>query len=260
MSKPQHPDAETEIIFGINAVNELLQSGNRDVEVFYCEESAGKRIKVLESLARRQGLLIKHLPKAALSRLAGVDRHQGVAVSVAQFNYSPLAALLPSAAVQRHPLPAILALDGVTDPQNLGAILRTAAAAGVAGVIIPERRAAGITPVVARIASGGLEYVKICRVTNLVTALQQCREQGYWIAGTVTAAEGLSVYQADLCRPLVIVVGSEAKGMRPLVRRTCDLLLTIPLRTSIESLNVSAATAVVLFEMLRQQEMAAVGR
>jgi len=247
----------TDLIFGVNAVHEALLSRNRTMEVLYCAEHAGKRVADLENLAKRQGIVIKHLPKAALDRLADHERHQGVILKVSPVVYYPLKELLVPEGSDGRELEIILALDGVTDPQNLGSILRTAAAAGVYGVIIPERRAAGITPTVARIASGGLEYVKVCKVKNLVNALQEGRRQGYWIAGTVAASDELSMYQADLCRRLILVVGSEDKGIRPLVRKNCDFLINIPLHSPLDSLNVATATAVVLFEIKRQQLLAA---
>lgn len=246
----------TDLIFGVNTVKEVLLSANRTIEVLYCTEHAGQRVAALENLARRQGIVIKRLPKAAMDRLADHERHQGVVLKVSPAVYCPLKELFVPDDSDREKLETIIALDGITDPQNLGSILRTAAAAGVYGVIIPERRAAGITPTVARIASGGLEYLKICRVKNLVKALQEGRRQGYWIAGTV-ASDELSIYQADLCRRLVVVIGSEDKGIRPLVLKNCDFLINIPLHSPLDSLNVATATAVVLFEIKRQQLPAA---
>jgi len=249
--------AGTELLFGINAIKEAIQSGTRTLEVLYCNEHSGNRIAVLEDLAKQRGVLTKRLPKAAMDRMAGYERHQGVILKVSPAVYYTLKELLIPEGSDGRELEIILALDGVTDPQNLGSILRTAAAAGVYGVIIPERRAAGITPTVARIASGGLEYVKVCKVKNLVNALQEGHKQGFWIAGTVAASDGLSIYQADLCRRLILVVGSENKGIRPLVRKNCDFLINIPLHSPLDSLNVATATAVVLFEVKRQQLLAA---
>ena len=247
--------AGTELVFGINAVKEVILSANRTIEVLHCDEHAGKRVVDLENLARQQGIVIKRLPKAAMDRLADHERHQGVILKVSPAVYCPLKELFVSEGADRGKLETIIALDGITDPQNLGSILRTAAAAGVSGVIIPERRAAGITPTVARISSGGLEYLKVCRVKNLVNALQEGRRQGFWIAGTVAADES-SIYQADLCRRLVVVIGSEDKGIRPLVLKNCDFLINIPLYSPLDSLNVATATAVVLFEIKRQQLLA----
>ena len=243
-------------MLGINAVKEVLLSANRTIEVLYCTEYAGNRIAVLESLAKQHGVLTKRLPKAAMNRLADHERHQGVILKVSPAVYCFLKELFVSDDSDGGKPETIIALDGITDPQNLGSILRTAAAAGVSGVIIPERRAAGITPTVARIASGGLEYLKVCRVKNLVNALQEGRRQGFWIAGTVAADES-SIYQTDLRRRLIVVIGSEDKGIRPLVMKNCDFLINIPLYSPLDSLNVATATAVVLFEIKRQQLPAA---
>ncbi len=244
-------------MLGINAVKEVLLSANRTIDVLYCTEYAGNRIAVLEGLAKQHGVPTKRLPKAAMNRLADHERHQGVILKVSPAVYCFLEELfVPDNSDGGRP-ETIIALDGVTDPQNLGSILRTAAAAGVSGVIIPERRAAGITPTVARIASGGLEYLKVCRVKNLVNALQEGRRQGFWIAGTVAADESSSIYQTDLRRRLIVVIGSEDKGIRPLVMKNCDFLINIPLYSPLDSLNVATATAVVLFEIKRQQLLAA---
>jgi len=244
----------TELVFGINAVKEVILSANRTIEVLYCAEHAGKRVADLENLARQQGIVIKRLPKAAMDRIAGHERHQGAILKVSPVVYCSLKELFIPEGSDGEKFETIIALDGVTDPQNLGSILRTAAAAGVSGIIIPERRAAGITPTVARIASGGLEYLKVCRVKNLVNALQKGRKEGFWITGTV-ASDGLSIYQADLCRRQIVVIGSEDKGIRPLVLKNCDFLINIPLHSPLDSLNVATATAVVLFEIKRQQLM-----
>lgn len=256
MEQSRSPINNTELILGANAVREILLSASRTIEVLYCDEHAGKRIIELEKLAREQGIVVKRLPKAAMDRLADYGRHQGVVARVSPVSCCSLKELLSVGGDGCPGSKTILALDGVTDPQNLGSIIRTAASAGIVGIIIPERRAAGITPTVVRVASGGLEYLKICRVKNLVNALQEGRRQGFWIAGTVANGDS-SLYDADLCRQLIVVIGSEDKGIRPLVRKNCDFLLTIPLYSPLDSLNVAAATAIVLFEIRRQQQVAA---
>jgi len=238
----------TELVLGINAVREVLLAGSRAVETLYCHEHAGSRLAGLEDLARQRRVPVKRLPKAAMDRLAAHEWHQGVILKVSPADYCPLGELLTAAG--DHDL--VVALDGITDPQNLGSIIRTAAAAGVKGIILPERRAAGITATVARIASGGLEYLRVCRVKNLVQALEEGRRRGFWVAGAV-AAEGQTLYQADLRRRLIVVLGAEDRGIRPLVRKNCDFLVTIPLHSPLDSLNVGTAAAVILFEVKRQQ-------
>lgn len=248
MSQKQTAIPGTDLVLGINAVREVLLAGSRTVETLYCHEHAGSRLAGLEELARQRRVPVKRLPKAAMDRMAAHEWHQGVILKVSPADYCPLEELLTAG--DDHDL--IVALDGITDPQNLGSIIRTAAAAGVKGIILPERRAAGITATVARIASGGLEYLRVCRVKNLVPALEEGRRQGFWVAGAV-AAEGQSLYQADLRRRLIVVLGAEDKGIRPLVRKNCDFLIAIPLHSPLDSLNVGTATAVILFEIRRQQ-------
>ncbi len=241
---------DSALVGGINAVAEILDRSRRPVEVLYLREAAGRRLRELAVQARAAGITVKTVPERQLDRLCGHRHHQGVAVRLGAAAVVPLSRLL--AGLDLVAWPVILAVDEVKDPQNLGAIIRTAAAAGVAGLLLPQRRTAGLTPTVAKVASGGLEHLPVCRVGNLVAALENCRQHGFWIAGTVVSG-GTSIYAADLRRPLVLVVGSEARGLRPLVRRLCDLQLTIPMYSSLDSLNVAAATAVALFEIKRQQ-------
>ncbi|MBN2232214.1 MAG: 23S rRNA (guanosine(2251)-2'-O)-methyltransferase RlmB [Deltaproteobacteria bacterium] len=265
---PHDFGAETDggdIVSGVNAVAELLQAGGRSVAVLYVQESPSARIGPLVVRAEHLRVPVKIVPHAALSRLAATDRHQGVAARVMPVAFEPLEKILTpvpvvlSSGFNVAGPPLLLAVDEVTDPRNLGALLRCAAAAGVSGVLLPERRTVGITPVVTRTAAGGIEYLRFCRVKNLVRALEGCRERGFWTAGTV-AEGGTPLYDVDLDLPLVVVMGSEDRGIRPLVRKNCDLLLTIPFQRPLESLNVAAAAAVVLFEIRRQQRAAAAAR
>ncbi|MBW1645642.1 MAG: 23S rRNA (guanosine(2251)-2'-O)-methyltransferase RlmB [Deltaproteobacteria bacterium] len=245
------------LVGGINAVDEILRRRERPLAVLFCRERPGPRLAALIDRAKAAGATVKTVPDQQLDRLCGHRRHQGVVARVAPVAAVSLEKLLASLDPARQPV--LLAVDEIKDPQNLGSIIRTAAAAGAAGLLLPDRRTAGLSPTVAKVASGGLEYLPVCRVGNLVGALEKCRERGFWLAGTVVDG-GTSIYAADLRRPLVLVVGSEARGLRPLVRRTCDLLLTIPMHAALNSLNVAAATAVVLFEIRRQQDNGAAGR
>jgi 23S rRNA (guanosine2251-2'-O)-methyltransferase len=250
-----------DVVSGVNAVTELLRSGGRSVVVLYVQEPPSARVEPLVVRAGRLKVPVKTVPHAALSRLAATDRHQGVAARVMPVAFEPLEKFLqvPEDSVASEVQPLLLAVDEVTDPRNLGALLRSAAAAGVLGVLLPERRTAGITSAATRTAAGGIEYLRFARVKNLVRALEACRARGFWIAGTV-ADGGTPLYDVDLDLPLVVVMGAEDRGIRPLVRKNCDLLLTIPLHRPLESLNVAAAAAVVLFEARRQQRVAATSR
>jgi len=239
------------LICGINAVDELLRRQQRRIQTLYCLDNPARRIKALVDRARRDGVTIKPVPVAALDRLAGEVRHQGVAVAVAPFIFTPLPELL-QLATQTSTEPLLVAIDGVTDPRNLGAIIRTAAAAGAAGLILPERRNAAITATVAKTAAGALENLPISRVVNLADALRRCQEAGFWIYGAA-AEGGEDLYTVEWSDSLVLVLGSEDKGLRPVVAKTCDLQVTIPLARSSESLNVGIAAAVTLFEINRSR-------
>lgn len=237
------------LVCGINAVDELLRRQQRRIQTLYCIENPARRVKELVERARRDGVTIKPVPVSALDRYAGDVRHQGVAVAVAPFVFTPLPKLLHSLK-QASAGKILVALDGVTDPRNLGAIIRTASAAGVAGLLLPERRSAAITATVAKTAAGALENLPISRVVNLVDALRRCQEAGFWTYGAA-AAGGEDLYNVEWSDSLVLVLGSEDKGLRPLVAKACDFQVTIPLAGSSESLNVGIAAAVTLFEINR---------
>ncbi len=239
------------LVCGINAVDELLSRQGRRIQTLYCLDKPGRRIKELVERARRDGVTIKQVPVAALDRLAEGVRHQGVAVAVAPFIFTPLAELLRSLKSTSGGS-ILVALDGVTDPRNLGAIIRTAAAAGVAGLLLPERRSAAITATVAKTAAGALENLPISRIVNLADALRRCQEAGFWIYGAA-ADGGQDLYSIEWPDCVVLVLGSEDRGMRPIVTKTCDFQVTIPLARSSESLNVGIAAAVTLFEINRSR-------
>ncbi|HDS17207.1 MAG TPA: 23S rRNA (guanosine(2251)-2'-O)-methyltransferase RlmB [Proteobacteria bacterium] len=241
-------DGGQDLVCGINAVTELLARSSR-ILTLYLLDTGGRRLKDLGERARDQGISVKIVPGKALDRLASGIRHQGVAAQVAPFVFTPLVELLRTCA-QAPSGALLLALDGVTDPRNLGAIIRTAVAAGVAGLLLPERRSAAITPAAAKTAAGALEKLPICRVVNLADALQQCRAAGFWIYGAA-ASGGDDLYAVDWAASLVLVLGSEDKGLRPIINRACDFQVSIPLSRESESLNVGVAAAVALFEIKR---------
>ena len=236
------------LVCGINAVGELLQRERRRIQHLYCQEKPGRRLQVLVEKARARGITIKLVPAAALDHLAPGVRHQGVAAVVAPFRFTPLKELLATCGGRESSL--LVALDNVTDPRNLGAIIRTAAAAGADGLILPERRSAAITASVGKTAAGALESLAISQVVNLAEALRACRESGYWIYGAATA-EGQELYEVDWADRVVLVLGSEDRGLRPIIEKACDLKVTIPLAQESESLNVGIAAAVILFELNR---------
>ena len=239
-------------IFGISPVTEALKAGRPIQRVLIAEQRKSDRdILEIIRLAKGRRAEIRIVTREALEREAPNALHQGVMALAAAREYATLGDILriPS---QRRQAPLYLVLDGVEDPRNLGAILRTAEAAGVHGVIIPERRAAGLTETVAKTAAGALEYVPVVKVVNIANVLDELKKEGVWVAGAEAGGDTL-YWDADLVRPTAIVLGGEDKGVRRLVRERCDYLLSLPLMGNITSLNVSVAAGVLLYEVLRQR-------
>src|SRR5207253_9697530 len=213
-----------------------------------------ERLRELIELARARNVLVKRVPRAVLDRAAGTTDHQGVMARITPAQYVVAEELLSSiaSAVGREPEPLVLVLDGIEDPRNLGAILRTAECAGVDGVFIPERRAVGLNETVAKASAGAVEYMPVARVTNLSRLIDELKERNVWVVGT--AADAPTTYlEWDWTRASAIVMGSEGAGLHRLVRERCDALVSIPVLGQIESLNVSVATGVVLYEAVRQR-------
>jgi 23S rRNA (guanosine2251-2'-O)-methyltransferase len=240
-----------ELICGINAVAELIKRQPGRIQVLYLIENSARRLNDLHERAQRAKITVKTVPATALDRLADGVRHQGVAAQVTPFVFTPVKELLATA-FKETATPVLVALDGVTDPRNLGAIIRTAAAAGVTGLLLPERRSATINATVAKTAAGALESLPISQIVNLADTLRRCQDSGFWIYGAV-AAGGENLYQVEWPAAVVLVLGSEDKGLRPLVTKHCDHLITIPLASVSESLNVGIAAAVTLFEINRSR-------
>ena len=210
----------------------------------------------LRRLAGSSRIPVQTLSVEGLTKRCNDGRHQGVAAEVSAFPLTELAELLAPDATSRAGL--VLALDSISDPQNLGAILRTAQCVGCEAVLLPKDRSARPTPAVSKASAGALEHTRLIQVTNLANTLDVFKKSGFWVAGTDVTA-GRTLFDTDLTGPLVLVIGSEGKGMRPLVRERCDFLLTIPQVGAIGSLNASAATAVVLYEAYRQREYPGTG-
>jgi 23S rRNA (guanosine2251-2'-O)-methyltransferase len=236
------PDA----LYGINAVKEALHSRPMDY-VMVTQGQHSRRVQELIDECRTAGISVRFAPRIAVERAAGSPQHQDIVAICAVKVYDELGSLFQS--VER---PLLLALDGVEDPGNLGAIVRTAVAAGINGIIIPERRAAGLSPAVARAAAGALEHMKIARVTNLVRTLVDLKEQNIWVYGFEPHAQK-SYLDLDYRGPCALVVGGEGQGLHRLVREACDDHAHIPLFGPVQSLNVSVAAAVVLYEAARQR-------
>ena len=211
-------------------------------------DSRGQEI---EELAMKRGIAVTRSVRERITKLAGHTHHQGVVLRISEFPYAELETLLEKPLAEREPL---VVLDSVQDPQNLGAVLRSACFLGAKGVIIPKDRSAPVSHTVIKIASGATAYVPIARVTNVARALQKLKSAGYWVVGLEINASK-KPYDADLTVPLCLVIGNEQKGIRLLVKSECDLLVKIPAAGPLESLNAASAATVALYEVLRQRQV-----
>jgi 23S rRNA (guanosine2251-2'-O)-methyltransferase len=233
------------ILAGIHPVAEALRAGRPIERVLVAKGAGGPRLQEIIDLARQGSVPLRFEPRPALDRLAGSAAHQGVVALGASQRYRSLDDI---AAVAR----LLVFLDGVEDPHNLGAIIRTAHAAGANAVVIPERRAAGLTETVAKAAAGALEHLPIVRVGNLNRALDEIKERGFWIYGVDERGEQ-DYDQLEYASPAALVLGGEGKGMHEMVRKRCHAVVRIPMAGKISSLNVSVAAGVVLFDWKRRQ-------
>ena len=230
------------ILSGIHPVVEALRAGSPIERVLIAQGAGGTRLQEIIDLARRAGVPVRFEPRASLDKLASTSAHQGVLALAAARKYADLESVAES--------DLLVVLDGVEDPHNLGAIVRTAHAAGAGAIIIPERRAAGITDVVAKAAAGALEHLPVVRVTNVNRTLEDLKRRGMWIYGL--DERGTEDYSSvDYAARSVIVLGGEGAGLHEQVRKHCDLLVRIPMAGKISSLNVSVAAGIVLFEVRR---------
>jgi len=252
---PTSPDST--LIAGRNAVREALQRGERSIEkVMIAQGAGGKAIDQVRQAAKQAGVPVQFVPHKRLDRDSGGLTHQGVLAVAAAIAYADFDDMLSRIAPERDDVqarqPLLVALDEIEDPHNFGAILRSAVAAGAAGVIVPERKMAPLSSATVRASAGTADRIPVARVTNLADALVQCKERGYWVAG-LDAAGDQTVWDAEWERALVMVIGSEASGLRPRVRDTCDFLVSIPMRGPAESLNASVAAGISLFAAVRRR-------
>ncbi|HEX6648194.1 MAG TPA: 23S rRNA (guanosine(2251)-2'-O)-methyltransferase RlmB [Pyrinomonadaceae bacterium] len=258
MKSRSSDESAQNLVYGVNAVLEALRAGKRQIETITILESARPdRLKALLDLAREKGVPVHRVPRLDLDRSLGEARHQGVLARIAAARYADPDELLEQfeARVGSPDPPLALGLDGLEDPRNMGSILRTAECAGVHGVFIAERRAVGLTSVVAKVAAGALEYVPVARVTNLVRLIEQLKERNIWVIGAASGAKQ-SYLDWDWKLPSTIFLGSEGHGLHRLVREHCDTLVRIPVAGKLESLNVSVAAGVLLYEARRQRTLA----
>lgn len=243
-----------EIIYGRQPVREALRAGRR--RIYKLLLASGLKptgiVGDIVALAREVGVPLTEVDRRELDRLGDELNHQGLAAEVGGYPYVDLADLLRAAREAGEP-PLLLLLDHLQDPQNLGSLLRSAEAAGVHGVIIPGRRAAGVTPAAVRASAGAAEHVQVALVTNLVQAMRSLQDEGVWLAGLEATPEAQLYARADLSGPLGLVVGSEGQGLARLVRETCDFVIRLPLYGQVDSLNAAVAGAIALYEARRQR-------
>ena len=255
-TRPRYEEAEerddyyANLIEGRNPVLEALKSGREIDKLFIQSGQLEGSIRQIIALAREKNILIKEVDKAKLDKMSQTKSHQGVIASAALYKYYEVDDIL-EIAKQKEEDPFIVILDEITDPQNLGSILRSCDAAGVHGVIIPKRRAASLTPIIGKISAGAVEYVPVAKVTNINQTINYLKEKGIWVAGA--DADGETYYEKDLTGPIALVVGSEGKGLGRLVKENCDFIVGIPMSGKISSLNAAVSCAVIAFEIKKQR-------
>jgi len=244
-----------DILYGRNAVREALRAGRRKIYKLILAQGTKETGIVADTatLASKNGVPIQRVERRQLDSL-GDFNHQGVVAEATPYPYAELEEILAEAD-QRQEMSLLLVLDCLQDPQNFGALLRTAEIVGVHGVVIPKRRAVGITPSVVNSSAGATEHLLVAQVTNLVRTMEELKARGLWIVGLEDVPQAQPYYQSDLQMPLALVVGSEGRGMGQLVRETCDILIRLPMRGKISSLNVTVAGSIVLYEVWRQRGM-----
>ena len=236
---------------GRNALTEALKSGRTIDKVFVAAGDTDRGLQRLAAQAKEAGAVVVPVDRRKLDQMSTTRSHQGIIALAAAHVYYTIDDILEEAA-SRGEAPLIVICDELSDPHNLGAIMRSAECAGAHGVIIPKRRSVGLTATVAKASAGAVEYMKVARVNNINNAISELKEKGVWIFGT--AAEGsIPMYKADLRGPAAIVIGNEGDGMSPLVRKNCDVTVHIPMKGRISSLNASAAASILLYEAVRQR-------
>ncbi len=249
---PEKEEVSECIVSGRNAVRELLV-GERDIDKLYVQ--SGERegsIKLLVATAIERRIPVIEVDRSKLDSISGTTRHQGIVAMAAEHNYSSVEDILDYAE-SRGEKPFVIILDGVEDPHNLGAIIRSAECLGAHGVIIPKRRAVGLTPVVAKAAAGATEYMRVAKVTNIATVIDELKEKGLWIYAADMGGE--EYHKSDLTGSVAVVLGSEGFGISRLVKEKCDFTISIKLHGNINSMNVSCAAAVIFSEIARQRDL-----
>ena len=245
---------KVEKIFGIHAVLEFIKaSPDKVINIWIQDSLKSKSILLISDMAKSIGLSIQQSKKENLDKITNKQNHQGVVLEIVKSNDIGTKSFEEILKSNNKTNPIYLILDSVQDPHNLGACIRTAAASGVSAIIIPKDRAVGINETVRKVACGAVENINICTVVNLVRAIKKIKEMGIWVIGAARDTEE-SIYDFDLKIPIAIVLGGEKKGIRSQVRKECDFVGSLPMKEKIESLNVSVATGIVLYEVVRQRK------
>ena len=237
-------------IEGRNAVLEAFRSGKTIDKLFVLDGCQDGPVKSIIREAKKTDTIINFVDKERLDRLAGTGHHQGVVAQAAAYEYAEVEDIL-KAAKDKGEAPFIFILDEIEDPHNLGAIIRTANQAGAHGVIIPKRRAVGLTPTVARTSAGAVNYVPVAKVTNISNTMKELKDRGMWFV--CADMDGTLMYDMDLTGPIGLVIGNEGDGVSPLVKKNCDMVASIPMKGDIDSLNASVAAGVLSYEIVRQR-------
>ena len=250
-AKPLEVARETDFLSGRNPVMEALRSGRPISKLYVAAGDHQGSIREIIALAKEKGIPLQMAEPTRLDAMSLGIRNQGVVAMVSPVAYASVDEIVAVAA-ERNEKPCIVLLDQLKDPQNLGAVLRTVDAAGAHGVLIPQRRSCQLSAAVAKASAGAIEYVKVAQIGNVARTLDDLKKQGFWIVGA-DPAEGKDYHAVDLTGPLVIVIGDEGEGMARLTKEHCDMLVRIPMRGKVQSLNASAASAILLYEMIRQR-------
>ncbi|WP_415945487.1 23S rRNA (guanosine(2251)-2'-O)-methyltransferase RlmB [Selenomonas montiformis] len=251
LSRTEGKKLPEDVLIGRNAVIEALRSERGINKILLAEGDRAGSVKEILSLARERGIVVQSVNRSKLEALAGGMRHQGVLAYVSPVAYAELEDILKRAA-EKEESPFLLLLDELEDPHNLGALLRTADAAGVHGVLIPKRRSVPLNATVAKTSAGAVEYVPVARIGNISQTLRGLKQKGMWVAGADMGGEQ-AYYEADLTGPLVLVIGSEGHGMSRLTREQCDFVVRMPMAGRINSLNASVAGSILMYEVMRQR-------
>ena len=250
--RPPQRDAEADgVIEGRNAVIEALRAGTAIDKIYLAKGDTDSALGHIANTARANGVVVVNADRRKLDEMSRTHAHQGVIAVAAVREYASVEDLL-SAAREREEPPLIVVCDELSDPHNLGAVIRTAECAGAHGVVIPKRRSAGLTAIVAKTSAGAVSHIPVARVPNLTALMKELQKRGVWIFGAEMNGT-TSLYEADLKGPAAIVIGSEGSGMSRLVAETCDFTVSIPMKGKINSLNASAAAAILLYEAVRQR-------